>query len=611
MGAPQHHDQRSYTLPIATYSEKFAKKLNIPVNSTDEDGTYLYRPLVYDMGINYNQHWGYFRRDRYNADAPEERLSEKTNIYHKPQFTLRDYWTPSDRLSVSNILYLSIGHGGGTRPRSSLDEEDLITDPEDPRYGTIDWQAVYDINTKPVYIPFGDYWEYPINDHYNDSLYFSENYMTKQHNDHFWYGLLSTANYKVNNQLDLAAGIDLRSYKGIHYTTITDLLGGDYAIDEPNNRIDYNADHTLGMKYEGDTISYYEEGLVRWGGVFLQAEYKLNRLTTFINLTSALNGYKWFNYFEYDTESDWVLKPGFTFKTGANYNLNRKMNIFLNLGYLSKVRALRHFFVNYTTEIKEHTENEKVMAIEGGYNYHSPRFTTSINTYITKWNNKPTYDIRSLYYPDPEEPKGVPVYAYIPGMDALHKGLEIDFIYKVLSIMDIEGLFSLGDWRWDTKLEGLQFFTKDHEPVDMTTDFDARGIHVGDAAQFQMGGSVRLEPVKGLYINGRITHFGKYYSNFTPESTTDDKGNVIDSWKIPHYRMVDLHAGYRFSVKTFQKARFSLRFSMLNILNTMYVADATNNDSYNPLGFKDFDAKSATVFFGMGRRFTTAFSITF
>jgi hypothetical protein len=610
LGAPQHHDQRSYMRPVATYDLGIARELGIPVDYVNEQGEHPYRPLIYDMGTHYNQHWGYLLRDRYNENAPEEKLAERTNIYHKPQFTIRDFWTPTDKFSISNILYLSVGTGGGIRPASSMDENDLIDDPGDPHYGLIDWQSVYDVNAKPVRTPFG--WKYPILPEYSDSLYYSTNFMTNQHNDHIWYGLLSTASYRFNSNLEMSWGIDLRSYKGIHYTTITDLMGGDYAVDKLDTRIDYFTYPKSAMKFVGDTISYYEEGLVKWGGLFFQAEYKLNRLTAFINLTSALNGYKRINYFE-NSESEWKRAPGFTFKSGANYNLTRNMNVFLNIGYLSKVRAFRYFFEGFTTIFTEDTGNEKVQAIELGYNWHSPRFTANANLYYTKWINRPTYPIYSYFYPDPEDPDyRIRVYANIPGMDALHKGVEIDFIYKIIRNLDIEGLFSLGDWKWDSYITGLQFLNSEtNEKVDKVVDFDARGIHVGDAAQFQLGGSIRYEPVSGFYLNGRITHFGKYFSQFSPENTTDDNGNVIDSWKIPPYEMLDFNTGYRFSFPDFEKIRFSIRLSVLNVLNTKYIADATNNDPYNSLPFYDFDAKSATVFFGMGRRYTVTFGVSF
>jgi len=609
-GAPQHHDQRSYMRPVATYDLGVARELGIPVDYVNDQGEYPYRPVIYDMGTHYNQHWGYLRRDRFNENAPEQKLAERTNIYHKPQFTLRDFWTPSDKLTVSNILYLSLGTGGGIQPASSMDENDLIDDPGNPHYGLIDWQAVYDANAKPVRTPFG--WKYPILPEYSDSLYYSTNFMTNQHNDHIWYGLLSTANFSLKNNLDIAWGIDLRSYRGIHYTTITDLLGGDYAIDKEDTRTDYFLNPRSAMKYAGDTISYHEEGLVRWGGLFFQAEYKLNKLTAFINLTSALNGYKRINYFE-DSKSAWKWTPGFTFKSGANFNLSQHMNVFLNLGYLSKVRAFRYFFEGFTTTFTEDTDNEKVQAIELGYNFHSPRFTANANIYYTKWINKPTYPIYSFFYPDPEDPDyRIRVYANIPGMDALHKGVEIDFIYKIMQDLDIEGIFSIGDWKWDKYIKGLQFLDYEtNEKVDKVIDFDARGIHVGDAAQFQLGGSIRYEPFKRFYLNGRITHFGKYYSEFSPENTTDENGNVIDSWKIPPYEMVDFNTGYRFSFHDFEEVRFNLRLSVLNVLNVKYISDATNNDTYNPLPFNDFDAKSATVFFGMGRRYMVSFGVSF
>ena len=44
----------------------------------------------------------------------------------------------------------------------------------------------------------------------------------------------------------------------------------------------------------------------------------------------------------------------------------------------------------------------------------------------------------------------------------------------------------------------------------------------------------------------------------------------------------------------------SLTFSILNLFNEVYISDAQNNDTYNAIS-SDFDAKSAGVFFGLGR----------
>jgi len=161
----------------------------------------------------------------------------------------------NDKFSISNIAYLSLGIGGGTQPYSSLNRNNFVTysmveNGEYPysAYGQINWQQIYDRNTKPQTDPFSPEPIYPINTAYSDSLYFAENYLVENRNEHIWYGYLSTMNYKLSNFLTLVGGIDLRSYKGIHYRQIEDLLGADYAIDGD------------AMKYEGDNINFYNEG---------------------------------------------------------------------------------------------------------------------------------------------------------------------------------------------------------------------------------------------------------------------------------------------------------------------------------------------------------------
>ncbi len=616
MGAPQKHGQRSYKRPIATYDLGYARDHGVPVDETDNNGNYLYRPPINDRGRGYNQHWGVVRRDRYDPDAPEEGLQERYNRYHKPQFSLRDLWQINEKTTLSNIFYVSLGTGGGDRPRHSIKEPQMISDPANTHYGEINWQDIYNANAHCTQTPFGSVC--PIDNRFSDSLYYSYNYMSRAHNDHHWFGLLSTFNHRYSEKWTFSGGIDLRNYTGIHYTTVTDLLGGDYAIDMNDLRNDYDGNPSLAMKYPGDKIYYYYKGKVNWGGVFLQSEYKTALFSWFLNVTTAVNGYKKIDIFKM-SESDWYWKQGFTFKTGGNYNISPRSNLFLNVGYLSKVRPFKYFYKGYTTEFADETGNEKVKAIEGGYHYGSSSFSLNVNGYLTWWQNKPTNRVYSTYVlqpgepgydPDDPEKNNIRVYADIPGMNAFHKGIEIDFAWKLMNNLNLQGLVSLGDWVWDKEVKDLQYYNYDtNEPVNKVIDFNAKGIHVGDAAQTQLGGSLRYEPVKGLYINGRFTWFAKYYSDFTPEKTTDDEGNPVDSWKIPNYSLFDLHVGYTFRIA--RKVRTTLRFSMLNLFNTYYISDAVNNDPYSPVPAQDFDAKSATVFFGMGRRFNTSIAFSF
>ena len=77
--------------------------------------------------------------------------------------------------------------------------------------------------------------------------------------------------------------------------------------------------------------------------------------------------------------------------------------------------------------------------------------------------------------------------------------------------------------------------------------FDAEGVHVGDAAQTQFGLSLRYEPTHNSYLKLRTTYFDDYYSDFDPLSLNGTNAGR-ESWKIPAYNLVDLHAGFKLNV---------------------------------------------------------------
>lgn len=614
-GAPQTHVDRSYKRGIADYDSNYAKKLGI---TSAEIPAYFS-----DRGIAYNSQWGYIKRDAdvWNADQTERiidpnakkvPLNGSVNTYFKPQYSLRDSWNVNDRLLLTNILYLSTGTGGGTRPRTSLKNTQLISEADyvnnpglysKDEIGQINWQSIYDENSKGTNTGFGT--SYPINPLYSDKLYYSSNYLAQATNNHKWFGLLSTFDYKLSKKFNLSGGIDLRSYSSQHYYQITDLLGGDYAIDKYDKRNDYDANPALAMKRVGDKVYFFDSGFVRWGGLFSLLEFKTEKINTFINLTTSVNGVKKEDYFG-NVTSAWKYILGFTIKTGLNYNIDNHNNVFFNAGYLSKAKDFGSYFTGYTSIFLPDsiTKNERVKALEFGYSYISKIFTANLNTYFTMWQNKPTNQVKGKI-------DDLNTYGDIPGMDAIHKGVELDFIYKIRRNLDFQGLVSLGDWIWDKKIANLQmYYTDTHLPANKIS-FDATGIHVGDAAQTQLGASLRYEPIKGLYIEGGGTYFDRYYADFSPELCTDAAGNPVESWMMPAYTLFDLHTGYRFKLEAMKQLGFTIKLNVLNVFDKEYISDAINNDTYIQVPYNTFDARSASVFMGAGRQFTVSLKVVF
>lgn len=592
MGAPQKHEQRGYGRSIIKYDTTYAKEQGAPIEGD-----------ILDMGRGYNQHWGYLRRFREN-NPQEEILNEKVNEYHKPQFSLRDAWTINPRLTFTNILYMSLGYGGGTSLNKT--PSNYITDPDKRGYGQIDWQSIYLDNNYGGFAP-------SVINAYGKHLFNSKLYIKKKHNEHSWYGYLSRLNFTINENLTLSGGLDFRYYQGRHYDKIVDLLGGDYVIDKSNKRIDTDANPKDAMKYVGDKVRRNYDGFVKWGGAYSQLEFKNGSFSSFINLTAAYNSYQKKDYFKKEEEatSDWINKKSYTIKTGVNYNINSSSNVFFNVGYLSKAKEFNYLFKYGTVEELKNTDNELVKALEVGYSFNTSIFAANLNAYYTKWENKPLNSIRSKEF-DPITGNQVNAEGIIDGMDALHKGVELDFVIKPFKWIEVQGLVSIGDWRWDKKAN-VDVYISEGPNAEMLIDsyqFDAKDIHVGDAAQTQYAASIRLEPFKRFYMKGQMTFFDRYYSDFTPDKTIklDDDGNPMDSWEIPSYKLFDIHAGYSFKI---DGVRLGLRFNILNVLDEVYISDARNNDKYIAEPYKENDAKSASVFFGSPRRYKASLQVTF
>lgn len=615
-GAPQKHSQRPYKEGIATFDMSKARELGVD----------SFPPKYFGLGTQYNQTWGYLER-WFTEDGKKnynniEKLSSNINYFHKPQFTLRDFWNINDKVYLSNIAYVSIGSGGGTSPWSTINEIDLDAN------GQINWQKFYDANRGP----------FSINPMYSPRDHLSSQIIKSSINNHLWYGLLSTLNVNLSRVFDLSAGIDLRSYRGSHYDEVYDLLGGDAYVKSPApGSGDYNRDPKT-LLCKGAKISYNYDGVVRWGGAFIQGQMKYGRFTAFINASGAYSGYKKIDYFAkkvvkvgdstiqvgfndtvnyngvtYDRnsaelkyqESDWKWIPSYTIKGGLNYNLTETSNIFVNLGYLTKAHDFKYIYERNSIQLIDNIKNEIVEAFELGYSLNLKKFAANVNGYYTIWQNKAIDPIRTKV-------GDIDVTGDIPGIDALHLGGELEFMWKIIPSLELQGLVSMGDWRWTSIVKDVVLFDNNNKALD-TIDFDARGVHVDDAAQTQYGASLRYEPFKGAYVKGQFTYFDRYYSALDPSSLSGDKGkdadgNPRDSWKIPAYYLVDLHVGYSFKIN---KLRYSVRFSILNLLDNTYIAEAKNNDSYNNPAFTDFDAKSASVFFGLGRRYNATFQITF
>lgn len=454
------------------------------------------------------------------------------------------------------------------------------------------------------------------------------NFIRKNYNQHQWYGVLSTFKYEPSRNLDISGGIDLRTYNGQVFSRIHDLLGADLWLSSANqNRISNTP------VFEGDTIIQNIERQIRWAGAFALFEYKGGNWSAFLNISSSTSFYKQYNYFlkkelevgdttlligyndnityngtTYNrnseglktNQSDWVHLTGFTVKGGMNYNITEKMNAFFNVGYLNRA-PLMQYVIRSDNKPFQKVDNELIQSAEVGYSFRDKKFAVNANAYYTIWQNRPTSVSFTL--------NGEPVSSNATGMGALHKGVEFDFIYKFHKKLEMEGMVSIGDWRWNKVATAIAIDDAGN-PMD-TVRFDPRGVRVGDAAQQSYALSFRYMPFKGFYFKPQFTWFAQNYANYTPDGLviTDLVNNLgpnvgRQSWRMPDYGLLDVNLGYKLELK---KYRIDFRLSLLNALDVFAITDAQSNQFGNSA---TFNGGSSSVNFLMGRRWLSSVTLT-
>lgn len=591
-GAPQWHNQRSQYDGLTIEGWQQVRK---------------YMPM--DQQYRYNPTYGFGKNG--------ERMTSAKNFYHKPQISLNHQWQINHKSTLSTALYVSIGRGGGNSGQGLT---------------SADKNAWYGSSNGVLNMAFrnadGTFAYDQIQELNEQSDCGSKMVMSKSKNYHNWYGLLSTYTTKINDNIDFYGGVDFRYYKGEHTNEITDLYNGEYFTDiYYRSRVLASRNAAAAdpnWKYEklgvGDVVYRDYDGHVLQEGAFFQAEYNKNKLSAFLAGSISNTGYWRVDRFYYDKEhekSETLNFLGYTVKGGANYNLNDYHNVFFNVGYISRAPFFSGgAFLQSTTsnDVNPDAINEKIFSAEIGYGFKSRTFTANLNAYFTKWLDKTT--TRSSDYTTPDGT----LDRYIlnmSGVNAKHMGVELDLKYQPFRWLDITGMLSVGDWKWDSNATGY-FYNSAGQPLADLKGKVASGILAEDHAKFtlmqkgiKVGGSAQTTAAIG--VNARLnkyfrvgldyTHRANLYADYSLSSSDINPGelSVKDPWKIPDGGEFDFNASYRFKIGSLNATLYG---NINNLLNYHYIVDAYDG------GTGTWDS-AYRVFYSFGRTYSIRLKIAF
>lgn len=592
LGAPQRHGQRVYRLNAAAFSHELARELGYSETALNDS-------KLAEQGIYYNPNWNsvsssyagdqFFnggREPRYSANY----LMERENYFHKPIVNLNWYSQLSERLSLYTTFYWSGGTGGGTGTLGSIQFNTSLLQ------RVPDWDLTIAANRANIdTLPNGII--APV----------SRGIIRNSVNNQSSFGAIAKSYYKFSDNFKGSFGIDWRTATVDHFREVRDLLGGDYVFFDGN---EFNTSPIQNYARLGDKIDYNFTNTVDWLGAYLQGEATINKWSFYGLGGYTIIKYTYTNHFKKDASGNEIFSEtdnigGYQVKGGADYRITDNIDIYGNLGYVSKVPIFDQVINDRAGVKAEDPKNEKFASFELGSNFRllENKLNLKVNLYYTSWKDR----AQSISVVNADGSDGL---VFLNGVSSLHSGIEFEGSYQPARWIIFNAAASFGNWKYTEDVQGTYIIDySTNTTVDYT--YYIKDLKVGDAPQTQITAGVTFIPIKGLSTQINWRNYSSYFSQFDPFSRNDpaDRGQ---SWEIPSYNLVDLHFNYDLPLEL-SNFNVSVFAHIFNLFNELYVQDATDNSSFNSYKANgvNHSADDAEVFLGLERNFNLGIRVAY
>jgi hypothetical protein len=551
---------------------------------------------------NYNAYWGYQNGEKRNS---------RVRNNHIPMMMLNHYFTINSKTSLKTSTFYSFGKSGSTRlnwqdaadPRPDYYKNlpSYYNNPEDQslfEYYTEAWQN--DVNTQQIN------W---------DQMYFanSKNLHTvqnvggiegnnvtgnrakyiveEQRSDQSHFGFNSVLNHKINEELNLSAGLSGSLYKSMNFQVVNDLLGADYwlnvnplaarglttsvedalqnDIDEPNRiikegeKFGYDYDIHINtynsfMQVEGTTskLDYY-------GGISLShsSTWRKGNVTNGLFLEESVG----------ESEKTTFLNPGF--KTGLVYKITGRHLIAVNGTLLTRSPQTRNLYLSPRTrnQVNNNLYSEVITSGDVNYLVRYPRVKVRATGFLTTITDK-TKVIG--FYNDELNTFGNYV---MRNVDQRFIGSELGVEIDVTSTIVATAALAIGDYSYTSN--PLVNITQDNinELLVSNKRIYLKNYKIGGIPQTAASIGLKYNSSKFWFAGVNFNYFRDTYLDANPDTRTAEAtsyyvntdpqvAEVLEQIKLDPGFTLDLFGGKSWRIKNKYYLRFNVNIN--NILDT-------------------------------------------
>ncbi len=592
---------------------------------------------AYDLVDNnyYNPNWGY---------QGDVKRNSKISNFHQPIAVLTHYFDLNKTTNITTSIAYKTGRGGNTSlnwynapdPRpdyyrnlpsyftSSDQEKEFIIQQfkNDPKYSQINWDKIYQIN----YLCYDEIEN--ANGQIGNTVkgLRSEYIVEERRSDEQMIAGNSTLLTHLNDNIKLVYGIQYISSKVHNFSTVNDLLGGDFWVDN-----DKYAERDL-ITTGGEAVAYndirFPNRIVKVGDIFgydyvantdkaktwgqLEFNYKkleffiagFGSYTTFWRTGNMQNG-KFPDISLGDSEKNNFLDYGT--KGGLTFKINGRNYINVHAGYLTNSPTFRDAYLSPRTRnsASQNLVSEKITSFDGSYLLRAPRFKASVTAYYTQFND--AMENLSFYH---DAYKNYVNYV-IKDINSIYQGIELGLEADITSTFTITGVTSLGYYRYSSRPTYDVYIDNSASTLKQNQTIYYNNFLIPGTPQTAASMSLKYRSPKYWFLEISGSYLDDNYLSPNPDRRTsealegvetgsDQYYDIVDQELLPEGYVIDASIGYSVRIKG---NMLLLNFSVSNILNNTEIITG----GYEQLRFDDRDKNPekfpAKYFYNFGRTY--------
>ena len=365
--------------------------------------------------------------------------------------------------------------------------------------------------------------------------------------DQLDYNLSLQLAHNFSNNSKLTAGLRARVNRTEYYSTVKDLLGGDYWLDVDkfaerdfggnelayqNNMAYYNEHgHAQAVK-EGEKYNYDYYAHVRQGQLWGIYEYTMGglflNLGAEVGLSSMWREGLWEKGLYQNAEangdrgktsfgnSEKINNFTYRFKANAGYKFSGAHSVEATVTAMQNAPMFNNAFVSARTrnQITPGLSSEKIYGIDATYNLRLPWIKARFSAYYTQIldNSK----VISFY----DDTQGSFTNFAMSGIDKRYMGIELGYSIPIAWGLSLQGAVSLGDYTYTSNPRFTQMI--DNNAVDVVHSVvDWKGMKIESTPQTAINVGLNFRGANNWFASLDFNYYDRLYLSMNPMYRTE------------------------------------------------------------------------------------------